>query len=174
MDGYAQKTYENNCLEKGKNSYLQSEYSDVGFLFGEKDAIVARVPAHKANLAGSSDVFRAIFYGDLKEPGDVHIQDSNDAAFMEFLQYFYLSKVKLTKANVVSVLHLGEKYDIEKCVIDCIQFLMETLDNENVCDRFGLAILYDNKEMQKMGTISPAGTFLAGTLLNKCWSTFCK
>lgn len=76
--------------------------------------------------------------------------DSTEAAFVEFLQYFYLTEVKLTVEHVVThagVLYLAEKYDVKKCVIDCIQLLMRTIDNENVCDYMYMAILYNIKQL---------------------------
>lgn len=59
--------------------------------------------AHKNLLANTSDVFDAMFYGDLKETGDISIVDASDAAFEEFLQYFYQCKVKLTAKNIAEV-----------------------------------------------------------------------
>lgn len=143
----SKQTFRNRCLEKGHKLYLQSDSADVQFLFGLTDKTAAFVPAHKAILAGTSDVFAAMFYGKLKETGDIHVPDSNDAAFMEFLQYFYMADVTLTAANLVDVLYLGIKYDVKKCVDDCVQFLMRTVDVENVCGHLDLAILYDKKEL---------------------------
>lgn len=42
-------------------------------------------------------------------------------------------------------LHLGVKYDIQRCTDNCIEFLMRTLDDNNVCTHLQLAILYRKK-----------------------------
>lgn len=140
-------TVKNHCLENGKKVFLNPAFADVHFWFGEKDNIVGRIPANKIILATESTVFQAMFYGELREPGDVHVTDSTEAAFMVFLQYFYLKRVKLPIKHVADVLHLGDKYDVKKCVNDCIELLLRTMDNENVCYYLGLAILYDRDDL---------------------------
>lgn len=142
-----QRIFRNKCLQNGEKLYLKSKYADVHFLVGENMSTATRIPATKAILAADCPAFDAMLFGDLKQPGDVHIPDSSDSAFMEFLQYFYLIEVKLTEENIVGVLYLGEKYGVEKCVNDCVQFLMDTTDDENVCERLDLAILFDKMEL---------------------------
>lgn len=140
------ETFENKCLENGKKMYLNERTADVHFLFGGNDKTAARIPAHKAILATDSDVFEAMFYGGVKEPNDVHIQDSTEVAFAEFLQYFYLDEVKLTVENMVDVLYLGAKYNVKKCVNDCVRSIVRSLDDQNDCDQLSLAILYEQKD----------------------------
>lgn len=140
-------TFDNQCLKNGKKLYLNADKADIHFTFGAGGKKAKRIPAHKAILAADSDVFDAMFYGDSKVSSDVHVPDSTEAAFMEFLQYFYLSKVNLTQENIVGVLHLGDKYDVKQCINDCVQFLMRKLDDENVCECLDLAIKYDEKQL---------------------------
>lgn len=101
--------------------------------------MIARVPAHKAILAGSSNVFHAMFYGSMRETGDVHISDASEAEFKEFLQYFYLAEVTLTETNVANVWYLGEKYNVERCIANCMQYLKHSLDDENVCSQLQIS-----------------------------------
>lgn len=149
MDAPKFQTYQNQCFENGMKWYLNADSADVHFTFGPMDSssTSTSIPAHKILLAAHSHVFDAMFYGNLKEPGNVHVIDSSAAAFAEFLQYFYLRTVKLTEGNAAGVLHLSVKYDITNCVNDCVQFFMHTMDNENVCAHFQIAILYEQKRL---------------------------
>lgn len=60
-------------------------------------------------MAIDSDVFKAMFYGNLKEGDDIRVIEVSDAAFREFLQFFYLSELDLTDENIAAVLYLGHK-----------------------------------------------------------------
>lgn len=71
------KKYQNRDLIGGvEKLYLQSKAADVHFKFGSEDDpnSIVRVPAHKSLLATASTVFDSMFYGDLKENGDIQIQ----------------------------------------------------------------------------------------------------
>lgn len=146
------KTFHHQYLKNGTKLYLNTKTADVHFKFDADgdDGAGKRIPAHKNLLAAESDVFEAMFYGGLKENGDIQVIDASDAAFMEFLQYFYLSKFNLTAKHVVDVLHLGHKYNVAQCIDDCMTFLVETMDNENVCTILQRAVLYDQTELLKM------------------------
>lgn len=137
-DPHRFKVHQNLCFENGKKIYLNADTGDVNFIFVENGDITT-IPAHKAILAARSDVLERMFYGGLREPGDVRVCDSTAVAFQEFLQYFYLSDFELTAANLIAVLHLGHKYNIQKCVTDFVQSLIRTLDIENVCTQLKFA-----------------------------------
>lgn len=133
--------------ECGKKLYLNTTTADVHFSF---DGTTVQVGAHKSVLAVTSDVFQAMFYGELRENGrNIHEPNVTDAAFMEFLQYFYLDRVKLTAENIEMVLELGDKYNVEKCVNDCVDFLIDCLSDENVCSRLCFAIHLGQMELTK-------------------------
>lgn len=89
------------------------ETKDVQFIFALNSNDVIKISAHKKVLAASSPVFYAMFYGPLKECGDVKIVDVSPDAFREFLQLFYNNEVKLTKKNRDEVNKLIDKYDVE-------------------------------------------------------------
>lgn len=131
--------------------YLDSDSADVKFTFGLNDnGSAIQIEAHKILLAAGSDVFRAIFYGKLKEAGEIHMTDVSDAAFKEFLQYFYKNKLKLSAENIVEVMYLGQKYNVPKCVEDCADILKRTLNDENIFTGLLMAILYDQTELLKV------------------------
>lgn len=131
-------------LESAKNVYLDDLTSDVTFVFGPHE----RVPAHKALLAGASDVFKAMFFGPVKEKGDVKMVGISAAAFKEFLQFFYLAEVKLTPTNVAEVLSLGHKYYVTNCIDVCVNMLKATLTNDNICITYATAIFYDHHNLK--------------------------
>lgn len=90
-----------------------------------------------------SDAFRAMFYGDLKETGDIKIVDVSVDAFKEFLQFFYLDQIKLSMKNITEVIYLVQKYMVDDCIGICEQFLNESLTNDNVCSIYEIAIRFD-------------------------------
>lgn len=142
------KKYQNQILSECiKKLYL--EIADVYFTIESDDGSTDRVPAHKSLLAAVSDVLKAMFYGELKEDGDVRMIDVTAAALKEFLQFFYLGQVELTEENVVEVMHLGHKYNVIKCVDVCVQFMKDTLTNENIFNAMGFAILYSQNGLMK-------------------------
>lgn len=70
--------YQNRGLLEGVGKlYLNSKTADVHFKFGSDDdeSSIIRVPAHKKLLAIVSNVFDAMFYGDLKENDDIQVID---------------------------------------------------------------------------------------------------
>lgn len=47
-------------------------------------------------------------------------------------------------------MYLGHKYNVKKCVEDCITFMKRTLNNENVCTAFYYANLYGHPELVEL------------------------
>lgn len=129
-----------------KRWYLDSSTADVHFSF---DSSITRVPAHKVLLAIESDVFKAMFYGGLKETGDIRVTDASDAAFKMFLQFFYLNEVALSFEHIVEVMNLGHKYMVTNCIDICAAFLENSHTAENIFTILHLAILYDRSELLK-------------------------
>ncbi|XP_055319526.1 BTB/POZ domain-containing protein 2-like [Sitodiplosis mosellana] len=138
--------YNSASTEVTKKLYLNEEFCDIYFEFNIDDAI-QKIPANKAVLAVLSPVFRAMFFGSVKEEGDVRIVDADIIAFKEFLQFFYLSEVKLTMENIETVARLADKYDILDCVNACATFLEGQLTLDNVCWAYQLAMLVKNEAL---------------------------
>lgn len=127
--------------------YLDSETADVHFVFGSVDGVIQRVPAHKILLAAASDVFKAMFYGPLKETADVAVDGVSAESFETFLQLFYNTKIKLSKGSVADVMNLADKYNVTKCSEMCVQFLKAALTNDDICAGLTLAIIYGQTEL---------------------------
>lgn len=113
--------------------YLSRDLADVHFIFNNND-IEEKIPAHKFILSVLSPVFKAMFFGPMKEGENVKMSDSNADGFKEFLQFFYLRNVSLSMANMEAVVHLADKYDIMKYVENvCSSLSTDIITAENVC-----------------------------------------
>lgn len=149
--------YQLGQLKNTQNLYMNEKFADTWFSFDANgksdngtDALAHCVPAHKALLAAASDVFEAMFYGQLKENGIINVTDASKSAFSQFLQFFYLSEVKVTTEHVEDLLYLGQKYNVTECILTCVQFLKDSLTDANVCTVLSNAIFYDQIELMEL------------------------
>lgn len=134
--------YESGFLSSiGERSYLNGDYADFHFVFGTE-----RLPAHKSHLV-ASDVFGHWFQGDWKDKNETTIGHASIDAFKEFLQFFYLRRVKLTRENVEDVLNLGHMYNVTECVNACETFMINAMTDANVCRAYKWAL--------QIGRVSP-------------------
>lgn len=129
--------------------YLDESSADVHFVFESENI---KLPANKVLLAAKSDVFRAMFFGGLKEEGDVLCKDVPAVVFVDFLRYFYFEEVNLSTEIVDWILYLGRKYLVKRCVDDCVEFFAKSLNNESVCATLDRALFYDIEALLKMCT----------------------
>lgn len=120
--------------------YKNSNIADVQFIFNDEKKKIA---ANKCLLAIASPVFERMFYGNLKEPGDIQIVDATHDAFLEFLQFFYCDKFELSTENICEVLTLADKYDVAGLINLCIQFLEYFLSDQTVCWVYDLALMFN-------------------------------
>lgn len=140
--------FENDIVaENIEKLYLTSKAANVYFIFRSRANASERIPAHTNLLAATSDVFDAMFYGELKEKGEVEIPDATPSAFKEFLQFFYKTKIELTEENVFDVMDLGNRYNVAKCTDACVHLLKKTLTNESMCNGLAVALLYENADL---------------------------
>ncbi|XP_031640963.1 BTB/POZ domain-containing protein 6-B-like [Contarinia nasturtii] len=151
------------------NLYLDTQTSDVNFVICEtieKDIfktkadelkakpattdkkVIEEIPAHKIIMAAASEVFEKMFYGKMKEKGNVEIVDSSPEAFKLFLQCFYFIEVQFTKEYIPEVMYLADKYVTTECMNSCVSFLKDTLTSEDICWGYRLAVLYKQSELK--------------------------
>lgn len=123
--------------------YLDEKTADVFFLLETNDGKIDRIPAHKAILTTGSKVFETMFYGSIPEGSEVKIPNGNSAAFKEFLQFFYIDQITMTPANINDVMNFVRQYGIERCMVQCVDFLKDTLTNDDVCSCYQLAIQFE-------------------------------
>lgn len=130
------------------NSWLElfedARSCDVVFVFDGGE----RVQTHKTLLPACSDMFDTMLHGSLKEMGEIRIEDVSAAAFKTFLKYFHFGGTNLNGSNVAELLYLGEKYIVEQCVNDCVEFLLSVLDVENVLVQLHLAIIHGQQSIK--------------------------
>lgn len=144
------KDYDNNIpIVSTKALYLDVETADVYFVVGPDEKSTERIPAHKNLIAAASDVFKRMFYGPLKETGDIILYGVNNTAFIEFLQFFYNEKIKLSLEYMSEVMNLAHKYNVTKCLELCVAFLKDTLTDDNICIGLNLALMYEQDELIK-------------------------
>ncbi|XP_031629136.1 BTB/POZ domain-containing protein 3-like [Contarinia nasturtii] len=134
--------------EVTKKLYLNEETADVHFAF-EIDGDEQRVAAHKNILALGSPVFYAMFYGPLKEKGDVKIRDASMNGFMDFLTIFYMEEVKITTNNVAEFIDLANKYDMPEGMKICEEFLLENTKVVDLCKHYALAVKFNLNNLLK-------------------------
>lgn len=127
--------------------YLNDQRSDVNFLF-EIDSDIEKISAHKLILGTTSPVFDAMFFGGLKESGDVQIVDATIDAFKEFLQIFYLPMPKLSMEHMKEVVQLADKYDVLNRIKKCITNFKYKLTFGNVCWFYQLSIFLNDDQMK--------------------------
>lgn len=140
-------TNSNSILGVTKSLYLDNITSDVRFVFVIEDTVTV-VPAHKIMLASYSPVFHAMFYGDLKESGDIRIVDASIDGFKDFLTIFYLETVKITNENVAQFTYLSDKYNVPRGLEMCEDFLLENSEIDDVCTHLTMAVKYNLKLLQ--------------------------
>lgn len=148
MEG--KKVIQNKTAVQNFSAFYQCEdTADMYFVFpklkkerksDDKMVPETRIPAHKIILAANSSVFHRMFYGEMKETGDIAIIDATPYVFGVFLQYFYLEQMNLTIDKVGEVLYLADKYDVSGCSTKCSAFLKEILNTDNMCWGYELAI----------------------------------
>lgn len=131
------------------NMYLNEEYADFHFVF-EFDDYVQKVPANKTILASQSPVFNVMFYGSIKEQGDVKIVDVEVASFKEFLQLFYLGEITFNMENIEDIVRLSDKYDVLECINASVLNLKNKLTIDNMCWIYQLALFLEDKKLIKM------------------------
>lgn len=138
-----------NCSKMLKKSIeiLKTQYGDVRFCF-DCDGDVVKLPAHKGVLSASSPVFNAMFNGDLKEKGDVDIEDASPVVFEKFLHFFYGKPMQLSMENVADVLKLADKYDVEDCLSICVDFLKENSTIDDAVWTLHLALQFQLKDFE--------------------------
>lgn len=129
--------------------YLNELHADFRFTFELSNGNHEHVPVHKALLSAMSAVFNEKFHESENKTIDTNIDDVSIDAFKEFLQFFYLPKVKMTTKNVAQVMNLGRKYKIVGCISICKQFLQSILTDDNACWIYGLAINWNESELQQ-------------------------
>ncbi|XP_063619911.1 BTB/POZ domain-containing protein 9 [Cydia splendana] len=120
---------------------LSSEYSDVTLIVEGQ-----RIPAHKVILAASSDYFRALLYGGMREANQAEVElQAPLQAFKALLRYVYSGHMGLSNLRedtVLDMLGLAHQFDFQELEAAISDYLRQVLALRNVCSVLDAARLY--------------------------------
>ncbi|CAG9585880.1 unnamed protein product [Danaus chrysippus] len=120
---------------------LSSEYSDVTLIVEGH-----RIPAHKVILAASSDYFRALLYGGMKEANEAEVVlQAPIHAFKALLRYIYSGHMGLSvlrEDTVLDMLGLAHQFNFQELEAAISDYLRQVLALRNVCAVLDAARLY--------------------------------
>ena len=127
--------------ERNRHMFNNPDMSDISFTCEGSDKIFY---AHKYVLGTSSVVFRAMFYGDLAEKNSVvHLSDTDENSFEEFLRFLYTDTCNLTIDNGMSLMYLGKKY----LVSSLMDFFAKSVTN-NTASILECAVHFGDKKLE--------------------------
>jgi hypothetical protein len=124
----------------------QDDFSDVTFVVG-KGKKQRVIPGHRIVLAAASPLFEAMLYPpvfpdreakDDEEDLTVMIPDEDPDIFQSLLEGIYSDKVELTTANLMPLVEIAKKYQIEKMQAFCADFMSNDITTDNACEIFQL------------------------------------
>ncbi|XP_059061241.1 BTB/POZ domain-containing protein 9 [Achroia grisella] len=120
---------------------LSSEYSDVTLIVEGH-----RIPAHKVILAASSDYFRALLYGGMREANQAEVElQAPLQAFKALLRYVYSGHMGLSllrEDTVLDMLGLAHQFNFQELEAAISDYLRQVLALRNVCAVLDAARLY--------------------------------
>lgn len=102
--------------------------------------------AHRSVLIARSSVFAATFKHDTleRQTGVVTITDCDPDSFQEFLEYLYCGKLEeLSFRNALNLYYTSDKYDVVELKAYCVEYLMQCLSLENICEVVVFADKYE-------------------------------
>lgn len=122
-------------------------------LFGDKETCDTTLKvkdkefkAHRSVLIARSTVFAATFKHDTleKQAGIITIPDCDPDSFPEFLEYLYCGRLeKFSYRSALNLYYTSDKYDIEELKVFCVEYLIQCLTVENICEVVVFADKYD-------------------------------
>ncbi|XP_021188451.3 uncharacterized protein LOC110374871 isoform X2 [Helicoverpa armigera] len=125
---------------------LSSEYSDVTLIVEGQ-----RIPAHKVILAASSDYFRALLYGGMREANQAEVElQAPLQAFKALLRYVYSGHMGLSmlrEDTVLDMLGLAHQFNFQELETAISDYLRQVLALRNVCSVLDAARLYGLKAL---------------------------
>lgn len=92
--------------------------------------------AHRCVLIACSTVFAAIFQQDTleRQTGVIFITDCDPDSFAAFLEYLYCGKLgELSVCSALNLYFTANKYHVQELKAFCVEYLMNHLTVENIC-----------------------------------------
>jgi len=106
---------------------------------------------HRAVLATRSSFFRALFNSNMDESksGRMVVVDMSSDTIRDVLMYIYTGRVEEIDTKAMDMLEAADRFDLSGLKKACEEFLIGTLDKENVLDLFVLADLHNAGELRE-------------------------
>ena len=111
----------------------QPEFCDVTFVVGDDQK---EFLANRMLLSMVSDVFKAMFYGRMRESElncTVNITDVEPYAFEAMLDFIYFNDPNVDADNIVAVSKIADKYQISLLTELCHRYLPKCVNQGNFC-----------------------------------------
>ncbi|XP_039295086.1 BTB/POZ domain-containing protein 3-like [Nilaparvata lugens] len=114
---------------KFKNRFLLASEKgfsyDCKFIVGSEKIVVE---GHKFLFSVASEVFQAMFYGELKEDNAVKIKDLLPEGFIGMKHFIYTGEVNFESATHAMVIYVAaRKYMIPELIQECIKYIQEEI-----------------------------------------------
>lgn len=104
-----------------------SMMSDLKFIVGEENQ---EFPAHKFMFAVSSHEFYNGFYAMTPEDNIIRLPEIQVAAFKEFLNYIYTEEANISPDNILDIMRLADRYQINHLTIFCFENAAKFIDKK--------------------------------------------
>ena len=143
------QTTKTNVRERNEFMFDNDLISDIHFNVGKKKEDKKIVPAHKYVLGTASPVFFAMLYGDFARDDLISIDDCDSESFLELLRFLYYDQVNLTDLNILDILYLANKYIVPVLSTECVNYLLENVQTENVLDVLNATVCFGETRLEK-------------------------
>ncbi|RZF44508.1 hypothetical protein LSTR_LSTR002281 [Laodelphax striatellus] len=111
------------AFEKRFLHLLDDIHCDCEFVVGSQKTVIK---GHKLVFSAASDVFNAMFYGELKEGKSVRIEDIDPEVFQGMRKFIYTGEVNFTSAiHALFIYIAARKYIIRVLSEKCVSFIQE-------------------------------------------------
>ncbi|KAL3858831.1 hypothetical protein ACJMK2_009083 [Sinanodonta woodiana] len=118
---------------------------DVTFFVGKQ---IQDMKAHKFVLISRSSVFYAMLCGLLQETGPINIPDIEPAGFEQLLRYLYFEAFEPDGDTIWALLYAAKKYAVRSLVDKCVNWLIEGICADNVCNILQHAHAFDEEDLR--------------------------
>ncbi|ESN99015.1 hypothetical protein HELRODRAFT_143594, partial [Helobdella robusta] len=123
---------------------------DVVFILNAEDGSAYEMKAHKYILISRNPVFYAMLMNDTRDKSEkITITDVLPNAFKALLNFLYSENCQITPDLVLPILYASKKYIIPKLAKNCVKFLEENMNNENVCLIYDHCLMFEETELAK-------------------------
>lgn len=145
------ESVETNARSKVFENIFGADSFDCRFEFiDEATNEVKAIGAHRKVLSSISPVFATMFNGSWVEINNaVVVKDASFESFDAFVKYFYQDRIDLNVDNVVDLLTLADRYDVQELVAHCESYMLKPLSTDNVLKYFAVAVRFSRSGLME-------------------------